>query len=325
VAPPVECGGLAPHACHGRQACSYQAITLNAPMLKAVRNACASTAAWTLYQVPRLERPYAHAAHAALGVPGLHTLFRETTDRLVARLAREGRTARRMCVGPLTPVFDVSSFTVKGWYFARVPYEPGATNLVLSTLDDADVFVDIGAHTGYFTVLAALSVGARGRVFAFEPNPAVRQRLKRHLALNAVVDRVEVSSLALAGEDTDDARLFVSCWPENDGIASLTPAPETLACGGLRDDAFIPVRVRTFDTWAQSARLTRIDLMKIDVEGAEAEVLRGMSATFERVRPRRIICETQTASDAVRILCGRGYRVSTLDEIRGGIPNLLFE
>jgi FkbM family methyltransferase len=294
-------------------------------MLKAVRNACASTAAWTLYHAPRLERPYAHAAHAALGVPALHTLFRETTDRLVARLAREGRTARRMRIGPVTPVFDVSSFIVKGWYFARVVYEPGATNLVLSILGGGDVFVDIGANTGYFTVLAALSVGARGRVFAFEPNPIVRQRLERHLELNAVADRVEVSSLALAGEDTDDARLFVSCWPENDGIASLTPAPETLARGGLRDDAFIPVRVRTFDTWAQSAGLTRIDLMKIDIEGAEAEVLRGMSATFEHLRPRRIICETPTASDAVRILRGRGYRVSTLDEIPGGIPNLLFE
>jgi FkbM family methyltransferase len=294
-------------------------------MLKAVRNACASTAAWTLYHAPRLERPYAHAAHAALGVPGLHTLFRETTDRLAARLAREGRTARRMRIGPVTPVFDVSSFTIKGWYFARVAYEPGATNLVLSTLGDGDVFVDIGANTGYFTVLAALSVGARGRVFAFEPNPAARQRLERHLELNAVADRVAVSSLALAGEDTDDARLFVSCWPENDGIASLTPAPETLARGGLRDDAFIPVRVRTFDTWMQSAGPTRIDLMKIDVEGAEAQVLSGMSTTFERLRPGRIICETPAESDAARILRDRGYRVSVLDEIPGGIPNLLFE
>ena len=187
------------------------------------------------------------------------------------------------------------------------------------------MFVDIGANSGYFTVLAALRVGARGRVYAFEPNPAVRRQLERHVELNQIADRVTVSGLALAGEDKDDVRLFVSCWPENDGIASLTPAAETLARGGLRADASIPVSVRTFDTWVQSARPSRIDLMKIDVEGAEAQVLAGMSSTLASLRPARIICETPLESDAVRMLRDRGYRVSTLDEIPGGIPNLLFE
>jgi FkbM family methyltransferase len=294
-------------------------------MLKAVRNAAASAAAWTLYRAPALEAPYAYAAHAALGVPVVQTLFRETTDRLVARLVSGNHALRRVRIGPVSPVFDVSSFTVKGQYFAHVTYEPGATSAVLNGLRDGDVFVDIGANSGYFTVLAALRVGARGRVFAFEPNPAVRRQLERHVELNQIADRVAVSSLALGGDNEDEVRLFVSCWPENDGIASLTPAAETVARGGLRADVSIPVRVRTFDTWAQSARPARIDLMKIDVEGAEAQVLAGMSAAFASLRPARIICETPLDGDAVRILRDRGYRVSTLDEIPGGIPNVLFE
>jgi FkbM family methyltransferase len=294
-------------------------------MLKALRNAASSVAAWTLYHAPVLEGPYAYAAHAALTVPGVHTVFREATDRLVARLAREHRADRRVEIGSVSPVFDVSSFTVKGRYFARVTYEPGATNAVLNTLGEGDVFVDIGANSGYFTVLAALRVGSRGRVFAFEPNPTVREQLQRHIELNAITDRVTVSELALADDDKDDVRLFVSCWPDNDGIASLTPSAETLARGGLRADMSIPIRVRTFDTWARSARPPRIDLMKIDVEGAEARVLSGMSAMFAGLRPKRIICETPLESDAVKILRDRGYRVSTLDEIPGGIPNLLFE
>lgn len=293
--------------------------------MKAVRNAAASAAAWTLYHAPVLEGAYAYAAHAALTVPGVHTVFRETTDRLVARLARAHRADRRVEIGSVSPVFDVSSFTVKGRYFARVTYEPGATDAVLTTLSEGDVFVDIGANSGYFTVLAALRVGARGRVFAFEPNPTVRAQLQRHIELNAIADRVAVSDLALADEDKDDVRLFVSCWPDNDGIASLAPSAETLARGGLRTDTSIPIRVRMFDTWVRSARPPRIDLMKIDVEGAEARVLSGMSATFASLRPKRIICETPLESDAVRILRDRGYRVSTVDEIPGGIPNLLFE
>ena len=293
-------------------------------MLKAVRNAAASAAAWTLYHAPALERTYAYAAHAALGVPGVHTVFRETTDRLVARLARENRAARRIPIGSLTPVFDVSSFTVKGRYFAGVPYEPGATEVVL-TLAEGDVFVDIGANSGYFSVLAALRVSARGRVFAFEPNPTVRRQLERHLGLNALADRVTISELALADEDRDDVRLFVSCWPENDGIASLTPAADTLARGGLRADTSIAVRVRTFDSWLQSVQLSRIDLMKIDVEGAESRVLAGMSSTLTHCRPARIICETPIESEAAKMLRDRGYRASVVDEIPGGISNLLFE
>jgi FkbM family methyltransferase len=294
-------------------------------VLKAVRNAAASVGAWMLYQVPALEAPYALAAHAARTLPGVHTLFRETTDRLIVRLSRSRASERRVRIGTVEPLFDVSSFTVKGRYFARVPYEPGATNLVLDVLQPGDTFVDIGANSGYFTVLAALRVGPRGRVFAFEPNPTARRLLERHVTINDLTDRVSISDLAIANTDQHDGRLYVSCWPENDGIASLTPAAETIARGGLREDRSIPVRIATFDSWLASTNVARIDLVKIDVEGAEARVLSGMSAAFASIRPRRIICETAEDSEAVAILRAQGYRASMLDEIPGGIPNLLFE
>ncbi len=294
-------------------------------MIKAARNAAASAMAWTLYRAPALEAPYAHVAHAARRVPGLHTLFRETTDRLTVRLVNGRRQCRRVRIGSLAPLFDISSFTVKGQYFSHVPYEPGATNAVLGLLEPGSVFVDVGANAGYFTVIAALRVGSSGRVFAFEPNPAVRRQLERHVDLNAIGDRVTIVDVALADRDEDDVRLFVSCWPDNDGISSLTPSADTLSRGGLRGDATIPVRVRRFDAWAAAARLHRIDLMKIDVEGAEVRVVNGMAETFERVRPRRIICETTPGSEAAALLHARGYRSTMLDEIHGGIPNLLFE
>ena len=209
--------------------------------------------AWTLYHAPGLEGPYAHAAAAARRVPGLHTLFRETTDRLAVRLVGAQRPYRRLHIGPVSPIFDVSNFTVKGHYFAHVPYEPEATNALLNLLEPGGTFFDIGANAGYFTVLAALRVGPKGRVYAFEPNPTVRQQLRRHIEINDITDRVTVDDVALADRDEDDVQFFVSCWPENDGISSLTPSPETVARGGLRPDATIRVRVRTFDTWLLSA------------------------------------------------------------------------
>jgi FkbM family methyltransferase len=293
--------------------------------LKTARNAAASAMAWTLYHAPALERPYANAAHAARHMPGLHTLFRETTDRLAVRLVSGRREYRRVHIGPVAPILDVSSFTVKGLYFSHVPYEPATTDALLRLLEPGGVFVDIGANSGYFTVLAALCVGAEGRVLAFEPNPAVRRQLERHLAVNDVADRVTVSNVALADRDEDAVRFFVSCLPDNNGISSLMPPPETIARGGLRADATIAVPVRSFDTWSQSAGLHRIDMVKIDVEGAELQVLTGMSRTIVQVPPRRIICETPLESEAVTFLRARGYRSALLDEIPGGIPNLMFE
>jgi FkbM family methyltransferase len=293
--------------------------------LKTARDAAASAMAWTLFQAPALEAPYAHAAHAARSVPGLHTLFREATDRLTTRLVKARRTYRRIAIGPLTPTFDVSNFAVKGQYFARVPYEPATTGAVLGLLRPGDVFVDVGANAGYFTVLAALRVGASGQVFAFEPNPAVRDQLVGHVGLNDLEKRVTVADVALADRDEDGVPFFVSCWPENDGISSLTPAPDTIARGGLRADATIAVAVRRFDTWRASVALDRIDLMKIDVEGAESQLLAGMAGTLSSAPPRRIICETPLGSSAVALLRRSGYRDSVLDAIVGGIPNLLFE
>jgi FkbM family methyltransferase len=294
-------------------------------MIKAARNAAASAMAWTLYHAPGLEGPYAHAAAAARRVPGLHTLFRETTDRLASRLVGGQRPYRRLRIGSVSPIFDVSNFTVKGHYFAHVPYEPETTAALLDLLEPGGTFFDIGANAGYFTVLAALRVGPKGRVYAFEPNPTVRQQLRRHVEINEIADRVTIGDVALADRDEDGVRFFVSCWPENDGISSLTPSPETVARGGLSADATIQVRVRTFDTWMVAEKIGRIDLMKIDVEGAELQTLKGMENTFSANRPTRIICETPLDSEAVGFLRAKGYTMSMLDEIRGGIPNVLFE
>jgi FkbM family methyltransferase len=222
------------------------------------------------------------------------------------------------------PLFDVSSFTVKGQYFAHVPYEPGATEALLRILEPGCVFVDVGANAGYFTVLAGLRVGPSGRVVAFEPNPAVRAQLRHHVAINGITDRVAIEEVALADRDDDGATFFVSCWADNDGISSLTPSSETMSRGGLRHDATIRVPVRRFDTWAATTSLSRVDLMKIDVEGAECQVLNGMMGMLDRTRPRHIICETMPDGGAVAFLLARGYAFTMLDEIRGGIPNLLF-
>jgi FkbM family methyltransferase len=292
--------------------------------LKRARDSVSSLVAHMVQTVPVLHRPYAVAAFACSHVPGVHTVFREATRHLARQMRDTGRNIRRVRIGDVAMLFDVTDFTMQGCYFSRVPYEPGATAQVLGLAAD-QVFVDIGANSGYFTILAATRVGTNGHVLAFEPNPAICRRLQRHVDVNRVNDRVRVFDVAIADRDADDVNLFISCRIDNSGLSSLSPSAAALATGELSRDVRVHVSTSRFDSVMRTAALSRIDLIKIDVEGAELPALHGMRRTLERLRPPAIICETEEGGPAVEFLCSFGYRVRVLDRIPGGVPNLLFE
>jgi FkbM family methyltransferase len=292
--------------------------------LKRARDSVSSLVAQMVRTVPILQRPYAVAAFACSHMPGVHTVFREATRNLSRQLRDNGQNIRPVRIGAVRMLFDVTDFTVQGRYFSRVAYEPGATATVLS-LAPGQVFIDVGANSGYFTILAGARVGPEGRVLAFEPNPVVRRRLLRHVDLNRMNDRVRVFDTAIADRDADAVSLFISCRTDNSGLSSLAPSSAALASGELSRDVKVPVRTSRFDSWMRTAPVSRIDMLKIDIEGAELAALHGMRRTLDRFRPCTIVCETHEDGPAVEFLRTYGYRVSVLDRIPGGVPNLLFE
>lgn len=293
--------------------------------IKAARNAAASAVAEVVFRVPSFEPPYRVMATAGRRVAGVRTFFREATDRLIHRLVNAGHQFRPVRVGPVTAQLDISHFTVAGRYFAGIAYEPGTTDTLIGSLQPGGVFVDIGANTGYFSIIAGHLVGSSGRVVAFEPNPEVRARLERNVVTNALNDRIVVCGVALGGHEQDEASFYLSCCSTNDGLSSLSRSAVAFRDGGLRADVLTKVRVRTFDALAEELGLGRIDVVKVDVEGAEYGVFAGMSRTLTMCPPPRIICETPRGSDTERLLASYGYRVRVADEVPGGTPNLLFE
>jgi FkbM family methyltransferase len=220
-------------------------------------------------------------------------------------------------------IVDVTEFTTSPLYFGSIPYEPKTTNYLRRSLRPGCVFADVGANHGYFTILAAGLVGERGLVIAFEPNPPVHERLETHVRLNGFDHRVVLVRQALwdrSGEQT----FFVSQWPENNGISTLTPGASNLASGGLSPERTIRVRTETFDNWLAKNGIERVDLVKIDAEGAEAHVVRGMSGALQAGRIDAVVCETVWDSDAHRLLCGFGFVPQSLD-INGPLVNIAYE
>lgn len=175
-----------------------------------------------------------------------------------------------------------------GWWLAQVDpcgdgaffgtYEQSERYFVERFLRDGMTVLDIGAHHGFYTILASKKVGPRGRVIAFEPSFRERKRLFRHLKLNCC-SNVRVESFALAS------------W-EGRSTLFVTGANDTL-CNSLRPPAVTEptqmdiVDTTTLDSYLQKSDVSQVDFIKMDTEGAELEVLKGSQELLSR-QPRPV-------------------------------------
>jgi FkbM family methyltransferase len=147
-------------------------------------------------------------------------------------------------------------------------FEFRETRAALRILRPGDCFVDIGANIGWYTLLAARRVGPSGRVIAFEPSAPVFDHLARHVQLNGFTN-VTLEKRAIA--DRTGQAVLSGASPENQGLGSLLPAAAAAAAPGEDVD------VVRFDDYFADRRPGAVRLMKVDVEGAELLVLRGMA------------------------------------------------
>lgn len=139
---------------------------------------------------------------------------------------------------------------------------------------------DVGANFGYYTLLFANRVGPAGRVIAIEPNPSTYALLSETVSLNGYDSMVTLVSEAASAISGATVELFVPLGePKNATIAfSANERPA---------ESVTPVTTVSIDELAKDLR--RVDFVKIDVEGAESDVLQGMAGTIERYRPTIVL------------------------------------
>lgn len=151
-------------------------------------------------------------------------------------------------------------------------WEASTQPVLFDLAKEAEVFVDVGAYSGIYTVLACVA-NPELRVVAFEPNPFKLPQLRSNVAANGLRDRVTVIGEALSS-GSGTAALSI---PRDDSTASLT--------GAGPGDQVVDVVVTTGDLALDGLR---VGLVKIDVEGLETEVLAGMSRILSIHRPKVI-------------------------------------
>lgn len=141
--------------------------------------------------------------------------------------------------------------------------------------------MDVGANAGEVTLFAAKRVGPAGRVFSFEPLDAMADRLSLNVAMNHL-EQVEVVRLGLSDFD-GEVPIYSAAETFHDGTRH--EGLGTIYAAGPRTEELQRITLTTADGWASANELDRLDVMKIDVEGAELPVIRGAIGLIEEHRP----------------------------------------
>lgn len=154
-------------------------------------------------------------------------------------------------------------------YYWTGAHEPHVQAALEEVLKPGMTFWDVGAHIGFVTVMAARMVGEEGRVVSFEPMPDTAARLRRSVELNGFGN---VTVMECAVDDFEGQKTLHPPKPAGTGDADATgPTVMWTLVDEIGAEGGITVRCRRLDDLA--AELGAVDLIKIDAEGAEAEVL----------------------------------------------------
>ena len=164
-------------------------------------------------------------------------------------------------------------------------WEPNVTAQFAPALAPGDVCIDVGAHIGYYTLLAARAVGPGGHVYAVEPSPANYRALRRNIALNGL-DNVTALEAA-AGAETGSATLYDGP-AHNSGMATLNAALAAKSATPLDETSVEVVPVASL---VPEADWDRVRVIKIDVEWDELDVVSGLQPIFDRGQPLSVFLE----------------------------------
>jgi FkbM family methyltransferase len=158
-------------------------------------------------------------------------------------------------------------------------FEPSLTRLLQSMLHSGDIFFDVGAHIGYFSLLAAQLVGAEGKVVAFEPTESTRQIL--------LLNTMDTSSIEICSDVVWSVCGSVSFGVNTDLFSAFNSVFDARLDEGTRSHfppIFMDLPSITIDKYVEKTGL-RPSFIKVDAESSEREIIRGARKTLRRDRP----------------------------------------
>lgn len=242
-------------------------------------------------------------------LPFVYDLYRLLTSLLY----RDGRVViiRR---GPAAG-YKWRHYQIYQPWMAMGMYEPHVAQFIHDQLKAGDVFYDIGANAGYFTLVAAKAVGPEGRVIAFDPVPQNARTIQEQIDLNNLGTCCKVEPLAIS--DRCGVAGFVLTKRNANAHLAEFNAPHAPDQGGET----IEVASMTLDAYVKDH--PHPTLVKMDIEGAEVAALEGAHELLHCPNPPRFLVSThsnQLEHQVKDILRSAGYSISNMR----GFPQMVY-
>lgn len=171
------------------------------------------------------------------------------------------------------------------------------------------VVIDAGAHIGEYSLLCAHLAGPTGAVHSFEPDPRIYPLLLRNID-RSHMSHIRANNAAVA--DFEGEADFVLATDATESSMTLLPRGQA----GTRK----PVAVTTIDSYVSARQLPRLDVIKLDVEGAEVAALIGAERTLETLRPRLLFIECHGRKEE-RVVMSRLEPLGYAMELRRNVPH----
>jgi FkbM family methyltransferase len=193
-------------------------------------------------------------------------------------------------------------------------YEKDNFDYLNAAVKQGDTVLDVGAHIGLFAVIASKLTGTNGKVIAFEPAPATFNLLQQTVKINKVANTITTIQKAV-GKEPGKTTFFIS-----DNVADNSNS--LVSYLGDRPLNGIDIDVTSIDTIVAEQKLDKVNFMKIDVEGAEYDTLRGAVQTFKRFAPQAIIAihpvpivaKGDKLEDIYDFIAGLNYRITLYEK-----------
>jgi FkbM family methyltransferase len=160
-------------------------------------------------------------------------------------------------------------------------FEPATIKFIRKAVKSGSTVLDVGGNIGYHALEFAKAAGQAGQVFTFEPDEKNITALRRNAALNNLTT---ITAMQTAVSDSNaPLKLYLSAVDNNAGAHSTVYNERMLS------ETYVEVPSVTMDAFVREKNLTRVDCVKIDIEGAEMSVLKGMTTVLNEKRPMLII------------------------------------
>ena len=214
--------------------------------------------------------------------------------RTMLRVLPKDATVRIM-QGPLRGKHWIAGSSVHGCWLGS--YEMSKQHKLAEFVRPGMVCWDIGGNVGFYTLLLAELVGPTGKVYTFEPLPRNVELLRRHVMMNRY----------------QNVAIFACALCDFDGEAHFDPGPNA-SMGRIAAEGQLVVSCSRADTLLAAGKVEAPDVLKMDVEGAEVDVLRGARLIMDR-HPTLLLA---THGDSIHgrcieLLTSFGYEVQPLD------------